>query len=692
VLVGVPLLIVLACEVGLRLAGVGFDPSVTIPCEVQGVPCRADNPRYSWQFFPPAIARQFEPFTFPVSRPAKSYRIVVLGESAAQGVPDGAFAFARVLREMLQAAYPDVQFEVIKAGMTAINSHVIYQIGKDLLRYNPDLVVVYMGNNEVIGPFGIGTVFGPFSRHISLIRFGIELRKTRLGQCIARLSQRNQNKLLASWGGMQMFLDKQVRPTDPDLQIVYGHFRDNLTDLCTAATDAGTKVVVCTVASNLRDCPPFASLHKSDLTQQGLTEWQDLYEKGCQLETEGRYDQALSCYRQAQALDDQFAALAFRLARCLDRTGQYDQAGRQYDQARELDGLRFRTDHRLNETIRQVAAKLASRGVSLVDVEKAFAEQSDQHIPGKGLFYEHVHMTFSGNTLLARTLFGPVGQEVAARFGLGRPATEPLSEEQCRLRLAYTDADRYILAKTIYNEFLLKPPFTSQVYHAEDVEQRRQELEQLKGFTSKAELARSAAAYEKAIAMDPSDWNLYWKLGNLLADHAAEQAKAEGAFKKVQQLAPTFHLGYTGLGQVYLRMDRCAEAAAQFEKSLRLYDAHPLTCFLLGSAYEKQKDLSRAAANYSRALSWQPGNSLVCSALGRVLRQQGRSQEAIAVLRKGTEACPSDALLHANLGLLLSESGDAAAAQLEVRTALQLDPNSEPIQRAAGRLLGRLGQ
>ena len=115
----------------------GYDPSVTIPCQVQGVPSWADNPRYSWQFFPPALARQFEPFAFPATKSSQTFRVVVLGESAAQGIPDGAYAFARVLREMLRAAYPEVRFEVINAGMTAINSHVIYQIGKDLIRHSP---------------------------------------------------------------------------------------------------------------------------------------------------------------------------------------------------------------------------------------------------------------------------------------------------------------------------------------------------------------------------------------------------------------------------------------------------------------------------------------------------------------------------------------------------------------------------
>ena len=211
--VGAPILVLVALEAGcvcwvLALIRLSRSPARSRVC-----PCLADNPRYSWQFFPPAIARQFEPFAFPATKSARTYRAVVLGESAAQGIPDGAYAFARILREMLRSAYPDVQFEVINAGVTAINSHVIYQIARDFLRHDPDLLVVYMGNNEVIGPFGVGTVFGPFSRHLSLIRLGISPPQDPVGP-VHRLGSLNKSheRLLRSWGGMEMFLDKQIRP------------------------------------------------------------------------------------------------------------------------------------------------------------------------------------------------------------------------------------------------------------------------------------------------------------------------------------------------------------------------------------------------------------------------------------------------------------------------------------------------
>ena len=64
-------------------------------------------------------------------------RIVVLGESATQGIPSPAFAFVPQLRALLRARYPDKAIEVINTGVVAINSHVVYQIARDAARLSP---------------------------------------------------------------------------------------------------------------------------------------------------------------------------------------------------------------------------------------------------------------------------------------------------------------------------------------------------------------------------------------------------------------------------------------------------------------------------------------------------------------------------------------------------------------------------
>ena len=64
-----------------------------------------------------------------------------------------------------------------------------------------------------------------------------------------------------------MFMENQIRAANPNLQIVYQHCQKNLEDISSIARKNGAKIIFCTVGSNLKHCPPFASLHQADLTE-----------------------------------------------------------------------------------------------------------------------------------------------------------------------------------------------------------------------------------------------------------------------------------------------------------------------------------------------------------------------------------------------------------------------------------------
>ncbi len=185
-----PVLCLVLLEAGLRIGGCGFNANAVVKETIAGVTCLRSNDSFARLFFPAPLAREFDPFVIPVNKAKNHYRIIVLGASAVQGVPDGAYSFSRMLEVLLEATYRSVEFEVFNAGMTAINSHSVVQIAKDLRRSNADAFVVYLGNNEVVGPYGAGTVFSPLQRNLSLIRAGIGSRRFRLGQLASAMSRR----------------------------------------------------------------------------------------------------------------------------------------------------------------------------------------------------------------------------------------------------------------------------------------------------------------------------------------------------------------------------------------------------------------------------------------------------------------------------------------------------------------------
>ncbi len=121
----IPTLLFLLLEITLRVVGYGFPAAATVKCELDGKDAYCNNIKFGWRFFPRNISRDSVPFIFPADKPHDTYRIFILGASAAQGVPDSAFCFGRFLQVMLRQRYPQVNFEVINIAMAAINSHVV---------------------------------------------------------------------------------------------------------------------------------------------------------------------------------------------------------------------------------------------------------------------------------------------------------------------------------------------------------------------------------------------------------------------------------------------------------------------------------------------------------------------------------------------------------------------------------------
>ena len=105
-------------------------------------------------------------------------------------------------------------------------------------------------------------------------------------------------------------------------------------------------------------------------------------------------------------------------------------------------------------------AKAAGPGVELIDAEQLFAEASAHGVPGRELFYEHVHMNPHGNYLIARALFPHVVALLPETVRNSATTQDPPSEEEADRLLALTAQDRRRIAQTV-TTWLSQPPFTS---------------------------------------------------------------------------------------------------------------------------------------------------------------------------------------------------------------------------------------
>jgi len=507
----VPILLLVLLETGLRFFDVGYSTDLLQPCTIHGQAASCYNLFFPAPFFPPGMIKTPQLYSVPVAKAPGTYRIFVLGESAAMGDPDPAYGFSRYLEVMLRERFPQMKFEVVNTGSVAINSHVLLPIAKGLAEQRPDLFIIYSGNNEVVGPFGPGTALTSSAMSLPVIRANLYLRTTRIGQLLTQVGTPKRE-----WGGMEMFLDKQVPATSPLMKPTYANFEQNLRDTIAVARRSGARVIVSTVATNLRDCGPFGSQHREGLNGQDMENWSALVQQGANFEDVQAYDQALKAYAAALQIDNQYAELEFRLARALWKTGNSAGAKQHFLRARDLDTLRFRADSTINDINRRVAA---SAEAGLVDADQLFAQNSRDGIVGSELVYEHVHLRPAGNYLLARALFERIAEQLHHPVSSG----DVSSEEQCEKLLAFTAFDRARLRDEMQRR-LQNPPFTTQLNHSEQMMRlamEEQETESPEG---------TAAAYQWAIGQKPEDRMLHYNFGQFLFRYnraaGAEELKA----------------------------------------------------------------------------------------------------------------------------------------------------------------------
>jgi tetratricopeptide (TPR) repeat protein len=679
----IPVLFLLLLEVSLRIIGYGFNPNMTFKHTVKDVPSYLSNIQFAWRFFPPAIARAPNPFIFPQVKSDNTYRIFILGASAAAGTPDGAFSFGRILQVMLSQMYPQANFEVITTAMPAINSHVVLTIAEDCTRYKSDLFIVYLGNNEVVGPYGAGTVFSPLSANRSLIRLGIAIKATKLGQLMTNvLGSLSGGGAPQVWRGLQMFLDKQVRAGDESLKVVYSHFHDNLQDIRNVAAKNGIKIIFSTVPGNLKDNPPFASLHRPDITDAQLESFDELYQKGIDSEEDENYAQALQLYSKTAEIDDNFADLQFRMGRCYWLTGDYEQAKNKYIMARELDTLRFRADNKINKTIRDIASDRGGEGVYLVDALKVFQEKSPHETPGHELFYEHVHMNFTGNYLLADSVYEQVEKILPERIKRFRTDKRTLpTEAECAQYLAYNDWDRYDIADKVLNDFIKQPPFNNQLYQDQRVMQMEHNIKGLKVRLSPEKLNEIDSQYQWAIEQTPSDIWLRWKYA-LFLEFCERYDDALRQYHLVLNDMPHHYESYAKIGFISGVMGDLDSAVSYSLKAVSIYPSFAEAYFNLGLAYQFKNQMEDAIEAYKKSIRFMPDQSQAYNNLGLVLYQLGRREESFQAYHEGLEIMPDNLNLHYNYGLLLKDYGRTDDAVKELQAALEIDPNSEKTQKA----------
>ncbi|MGP8199394.1 MAG: tetratricopeptide repeat protein [Limisphaerales bacterium] len=707
----IPLLVLGLLEVALRVADYGYPTSFFEKVRLNGQDYLLNNEKFGLRFFPPELNRWTRPLMMEAVKPPDTCRIFIFGESAAQGDPAPSFGAGRYLEALLRERYPGVNFEVINLGITAISSHVILPVARECARCQGDLWIVYMGNNEMIGPFGAATVFGAKALPWPAVRLGVALQATRAGQLLMNIERKLRGYAAAPrvWRGLSMFLGNQLDPDDPRKEVVYKNFQRNLQDILRAGREAGVPIILNTVAVNLKDCPPFASLYSSRLTPANREQFDRFCLEGRGAQMSNDWKTAASDFGKAVALDPQMAEAQFREGECVLQLNDTADAVRHFQKACDCDALVFRADSRINGIIRETGRQLGGPGLELCDAAASLPEPGA--IAGQETFYEHVHFNFDGNYRLAR-LWAAQAEGLLPENVRARAKGSWASQEVCEARLGLTDWNRNTVLKSVLGR-MEGLPLNTQFNNAQRISDLTARIDLLLRQRDTTAAANARALYIDAIARAPRDYMLHENYGEFLQlTGDLDQAALE--WRQAQELMPRNEMLLVMEGALFELKGDLTSAQDFFRQAVNIHPSYGEALFELGKIAGMEGKLEEAVQNYRRSAEFQPddaptylnlGEALVRLkrtdasvpalrhavelradyleahyALGEVLGLQGRFAEAKAEFQQVVHLQPRFAKGHLNLGIVLLKLNDTDAARREFAETLSLDPGNKLAQ------------
>jgi len=99
----------------------------------------------------PERLEYFYPQSFPAKKGTKTFRIFCLGGSTVQGRPYAVeTSFTTWLKLNIDASRSERAYEVVNCGGVSYASYRLVPVMQELLKYEPDLFIIYSGHNEFL--------------------------------------------------------------------------------------------------------------------------------------------------------------------------------------------------------------------------------------------------------------------------------------------------------------------------------------------------------------------------------------------------------------------------------------------------------------------------------------------------------------------------------------------------------------
>jgi tetratricopeptide (TPR) repeat protein len=663
-----PGLLLAALELGLAAFGVaeealyddpfvGFAPGSDLFAER-----RLPDGREVYRTRPEKLAF-FNEQSFAADKPADGYRVFALGGSTTAGRPyDDRVAFARWLELYLEDAEPSRSWEVVNAGAISYASYRVALLMKELVRYEPDLFVVYTGHNEFLEERSYPDVVQQpaaverLRMWLSGFRFAALARRALRGggEAVARgqaaegggadaprtLAPEVAAKL-DSWGGLEAY-----ERDDELAAAVVAHFESNLRRMVRIARGHGAGVVFVEPVSNLADFSPFKSQHGAGIDAAAAARHAELVARGRAALDAGDATAAVATLEAAVELDPRHAEGWFRLGRARLAAGAGDGAYAAFLRAKDEDVAPLRALEPIVEAVARVAAE---EEVPLVPLRRELEDEHRRRFGHRGLgdayLLDHVHPDVPVHGRIAEAVLA-----ILAADGVVDP------------RAAAGEASR----QAIYRRELAG--FDREYYARRDLN-----LAKVLGWAGKLEEAETPL--RRAAEVIPEEPEVWLDLG-IVEQRTGRHAASLASLDRAAALAPRWELVHFNRGVALARLGRDAEAVAALRRALELRPVYPEAQRNLAVLLRERGDLDAALAalDAAEAAGTDGADPALRHDRALVYRAQGRYAEAEEILRTLTAASPGDPVLRTDLAVTLARQGRLEAAAAELGRALAAGP------------------
>jgi tetratricopeptide (TPR) repeat protein len=624
---------------------------------------------------------------FSVIKPPESLRIFTVGGSSAFGFPSGASAsFSGILQDVLTNAYPDLTIEAINAAGVSYAMHRLNLVVQEIVEYAPDIIIVYSGHNEFIEHEFYRALR---ERNDATNRLINTMARLRISGALHSLLKKENTKELSAGDRFGMVVDRADKTWDVPAEkaAVVESYRDGLAQLIRVARNNGSKVIVTTVPSNLRDWRPQKSVVGHFMDDSARTAWQEAFVSGQSSLGAAEYHDAIAALESASLLAPEHADTHFLLGRAYEELGQWEQSRQSYQLAVDYDASPIRGVSEIDRAIREVASQ---EGALLVDIEKVFAENSAHGLIGFELIEDYVHPSSAGHALIAWNLWRAIA------------------------KAGWIDGPMQV-ERHVFDRILAARPTVSTNENAVWHYNQGVILENQDHF------AQAIAKYREAIEIDPDYWAALQNLGLLLRqqrdpDQALQIMRRAAALRPdaPDSLLPlgdllrsTGHLdaaldtfrrlaadsnnaaAQLGIGQVYERMGMSEAAAAEFKKAIRLEPESAKPHILLAHLMIRNRDVQTAEIHITHALRLDPIDADAHNALGVLNSALNKFDEAAVAFAQAIELNPARAHTYHNLSRVLLLQGELNLAQSNLDIAARIDPQIPLLHFTQGEILAR---